>query len=181
MEFASLTARCPELISEIRTLTTTGLDLIPADSYHFVEMYCTTTDCDCRRVMISVISDRRKRQVATLGYGWESRDFYVRWMGLDDEWIDALHGFQLPPTSPQENIGQSLALLALFEQTMRSDGVWIERIKRHYAAFKAKEPKKVSALPSRQPEPGRNAACPCGSGKKYKRCCREAGVAVAVS
>lgn len=25
--------------------------------------------------------------------------------------------------------------------------------------------------PRQQPQPGRNAPCPCGSGKKYKRCC----------
>ncbi|MEM9327305.1 MAG: SEC-C metal-binding domain-containing protein [Bacteroidota bacterium] len=24
---------------------------------------------------------------------------------------------------------------------------------------------------SRAPEPSRNAPCPCGSGRKYKRCC----------
>ncbi|MGH7187765.1 MAG: SEC-C metal-binding domain-containing protein [Acetobacteraceae bacterium] len=25
--------------------------------------------------------------------------------------------------------------------------------------------------PTRQTKPGRNAPCPCGSGRKYKRCC----------
>jgi len=25
--------------------------------------------------------------------------------------------------------------------------------------------------PEKKEETGRNAACPCGSGKKYKRCC----------
>ncbi|HNQ01449.1 MAG: SEC-C domain-containing protein [Syntrophobacterales bacterium] len=25
--------------------------------------------------------------------------------------------------------------------------------------------------PAKKPETGRNDACPCGSGKKYKRCC----------
>ncbi len=29
----------------------------------------------------------------------------------------------------------------------------------------------VSANPAKKEEIGRNEACPCGSGKKYKRCC----------
>ncbi|MCB0076247.1 MAG: SEC-C domain-containing protein [Anaerolineales bacterium] len=28
-------------------------------------------------------------------------------------------------------------------------------------------------LDARQTEPGRNEPCPCGSGRKYKRCCQE--------
>ena len=28
----------------------------------------------------------------------------------------------------------------------------------------------VAAMPD-EPEPGRNDKCPCGSGKKYKKCC----------
>jgi uncharacterized protein YchJ len=33
-----------------------------------------------------------------------------------------------------------------------------------------KETKKVDPLEAK-PEPGRNDPCPCGSGKKYKKCC----------
>jgi len=34
------------------------------------------------------------------------------------------------------------------------------------------EQKKLKAAPARRPfGPGRNAPCPCGSGRKYKKCC----------
>ena len=35
----------------------------------------------------------------------------------------------------------------------------------------AKKPKKVSVIRHAEPSVGRNDLCPCGSGKKYKKCC----------
>lgn len=35
------------------------------------------------------------------------------------------------------------------------------------------EPEPVAQVIRRQPKIGRNASCPCGSGKKYKKCCLE--------
>jgi hypothetical protein len=35
------------------------------------------------------------------------------------------------------------------------------------------EPEPVAQVLRRQPKIGRNASCPCGSGKKYKKCCLE--------
>jgi hypothetical protein len=35
------------------------------------------------------------------------------------------------------------------------------------------EPEPVAQVVRRQPKIGRNASCPCGSGKKYKKCCLE--------
>ena len=38
-----------------------------------------------------------------------------------------------------------------------------------------KKPKKVSVIRRSAPETGRNDLCPCGSGKKYKKCCGAPG------
>ncbi|HUC18187.1 MAG TPA: SEC-C metal-binding domain-containing protein [Acetobacteraceae bacterium] len=33
--------------------------------------------------------------------------------------------------------------------------------------------RRVARPPTRYPKPGRNDPCPCGSGRKYKRCCAQ--------
>ena len=58
-------------------------------------------------------------------------------------------------------IDYSEELLKLFKEVMVHDTTFIERLKKHYAMFKSSKKKKI----------GRNEHCPCGSGKKYKKCC----------
>jgi preprotein translocase subunit SecA len=42
----------------------------------------------------------------------------------------------------------------------------------HDAAMRAQgEAAKPATIRREQPKTGRNAPCPCGSGKKYKQCC----------
>lgn len=50
---------------------------------------------------------------------------------------------------------------------LRALGADVQRGRNHHAAMLA------AALPPRRPAPvgGRNAPCPCGSGRKYKHCC----------
>jgi uncharacterized protein YecA (UPF0149 family) len=55
-----------------------------------------------------------------------------------------------------------------------SPSLWLEsdyakRIKRHYSLFKEQIQKK--AAEKRGSKVGRNEYCPCGSEKKYKKCC----------
>ena len=42
-------------------------------------------------------------------------------------------------------------------------------------AMQAQGEKKVDPIKREKPKVGRNAPCPCGSGKKYKRCCGRSG------
>jgi uncharacterized protein YchJ len=80
---------------------------------------------------------------------------------------------------------------------LENDPGYHDRLVRHYAMWKAvvdnpshpdhpkvrnathDEPSFLSAFPKRQepvrrdgPKVGPNAPCPCGSGKKFKKCCR---------
>jgi uncharacterized protein YecA (UPF0149 family) len=82
--------------------------------------------------------------------------------------------------SPQSKLAP--ALLRQIKVVLQ-DKKYIARLKRHYNLFKdeiEKEEKKLqkkvgnadsnyNALPS-LPKVGRNDPCPCGSGKKYKKC-----------
>jgi len=57
------------------------LDL-PDGDYGLLESYCTDLSCDCRRVIITVLSPSPTPKVwATINYGWESVAFYEKWIG----------------------------------------------------------------------------------------------------
>ncbi len=105
---------------------------MPAGEYGFVELYCNEIDCDCRRVLIQVLSPSTgDRPWATISYGWESPDFYHEW-GRDS--LEERAGVYLDPINPQTKY--SGKLLELFNYNVDNDQTYVERLKRHYAMFK---------------------------------------------
>ena len=65
----------------------------------------------------------------------------------------------------RESIGLLLVWLVLV-------GITVFLLIQHLRVrLKNKAPQTAQATPDSSPDPGRNAPCPCGSGKKYKRCC----------
>lgn len=99
-----------------------------------VEMYCDEPGCDCRRVFFMVISSVTERPEAVIGYGWESADFYAKWLGDDDpDTIDDLKGPSLNLLSPQSELAP--AILRMVENVLR-DVSYVERLKRHYKMFR---------------------------------------------
>jgi len=164
--------RCAEVASrERRSIIIRNHDRLPDGQYGFFESYCNEAGCDCRRVFLTVLSPDHEGILATINYGWESRAFYRRWTSgpQDEEDLDELTGPVLAPMNPQSNLAP--ALLELFEEKVK-DPEYMERLARHYRMFKevvnreGEYPELVRG--KRTP---RNAPCPCGSGKKYKRCC----------
>ncbi len=108
---------------------------LPPARYTFLEMFCDEPGCDCRRVFFSVVSSLRKEVEAVIAWGWEEREFYVKWMGDDDPLIiDDLKGPVLNLASPQSNLAP--ALLDLFREYLLQDTAYIERVKRHYKMFR---------------------------------------------
>lgn len=73
----------------------------------------------------------------------------------------------LEPSQKQSRYAQRF--LELFESMFLSDPDYIDRIKRHYALFKAKLGGK--AIRKIYKEYDKDGPCPCGSGKKLKYCC----------
>ena len=96
-------------IAERETRTITLLQrspsgLAPGD-YSLLEMFCDEAGCDCRRVMFCVVSSHTKDVEAVVAYGWESRDFYAKWMHDDDpDVIDELQGPILNLASPNSQL-----------------------------------------------------------------------------
>ncbi len=136
-------------------------------SYPMIEFYCIDPECDCRRVMVNVYADLTLQQpLAVITYGWDSLEFYQKW---------------LPGVDPHEVKGPALELLTPSTELARrilqrfKDNLKPARLDatfaKHYHDIKSelkrrRKPPAPTALPL-----GRNAPCPCGSGKKAKKCC----------
>ncbi len=96
MPFSGFHSRFPDIAErETRSVTLlrkSDFNLPPAQ-YTFLEMYCDEPGCDCRRVFFSVASSLQNDILAVIAWGWEDRDFYIKWMGDDDpQIIDDLVG-----------------------------------------------------------------------------------------
>lgn len=117
----------PEIgISETRTASILVDGELAADSYAFLECYCVERGCDCRRVLIKVLSKKRGREEATINHAFDPP-------APDD--LDGLQEGQtfLDPLHPRTS--QAKALLDLFVGILSSPG-YEERLERHYAMVK---------------------------------------------
>ena len=172
----------PELAkSETRVIHALADGELPRGTYLLREHYCNEAGCDCRRVLLHVCSVEAERVVASINYSFEP---------AKPPFADEPQIF-LDPLNPQSDASD--ALLDTFETIIASDRAYHDRLVRHYDLWKSVVDKpehpdhsKVCnhdhhdpSLRPRQepvrrtaPKIGPNEPCPCGSGKKYKRCCR---------
>ena len=135
MGMVAFLTRAGELAAqETRTVTTTAWPGLPDGEYGFVENYCDDLRCDCRRVLINVISRSAPTSIlATINYGWESPEFYTKWLH-DAETARQAASATLEPFGQQTDLAP--ALLELFTKVVLQDVAYVERLKRHYQMFK---------------------------------------------
>jgi len=131
----------PEIAeNETRRITLRRDPLIPDGEYAFVDSYCVDKTCDCRRVYFEVLQidpNYEPIHAATISYGWEDLDFYLSWSPyLPPSLAAEMHGACLE--EPQVQSKYSKRFLDLFKSRFLTDPAYIDRIKRHYAMFKAK-------------------------------------------
>lgn len=152
MPYAFFHEQFPEMCdSETRSITLFDDDPsgLPAGEYGFFEMYCNEPGCDCRRVFFYVVTPSRKKPLAVIAYGWETPEFYARWMRDDDpDVIRELKGPALNLASPQSPLAP--LLLKLTEEVLLQDKAYVERIKRHYQMFRDKIDRKLTILPRKR-------------------------------
>lgn len=174
MPFTAFGDRFRDLANrETRTLThlhesATG---VSTREYAYLELFCDEPDCDCRRVLLSVVDVARGQSEAVINFGWESESFYRDWLGdSDPDMLQALRGPALhfgPSQGPRAD-----AILDMTKKLVLSDTAYVDRIKRHYAMFREDVERQQKVVPVvRGVKIGRNDPCPCGSGRKYKKCC----------
>ena len=88
--------------------------------------------------------------------------------------MDALPSFIKKQVEKDPTIKDKLISIA---KRMKADGVDLNSpramkkwVKEHEKELKQEQQGKVETI-VKEKEPGRNEPCPCGSGKKYKKCC----------
>jgi preprotein translocase subunit SecA len=153
---------------------------LPSQTFLFLEAFCAVPNCDCRRVILNVIDAGSSEHVTTINYAFEPPE------SPDDD----LGQMFLDLLNPQSQF--SGAFLDLFKGMIASDRDYHRRLVRHYTMWKTviddpthpdheKIPQAVTddgvlakQEPIRRsgPKIGANDPCPCGSGRKYKKCCR---------
>lgn len=175
----------PEIAEkEGRALQPVNVRDVPKGTFLFREHYCTEHNCDCRRALVQIWWVERRRVVATINYGFEPPKPPHK---------DEPRMF-LDPVNAQTRLSQTL--FDVFKSMIKHDPEYHKRLVRHYAMWKAvvddpthpdhpkvrnethDDPDFRPAFPKRlEPDRrvefkiGRNDPCPCGSGKKHKRCC----------
>jgi len=182
MGMVSFNALFPDVEArEIRSVTPIGDPNLPERPFVFSELYCRELGCDCRRVMINVVDVERRQHVATINHGFEPPESRL---------ADERQTF-LDPLNRQTR--WSRAFLDLFVRMIAHDADYRERLERHYGMWKrvVNDPAHpgqahlpppedgpgvasgVSTVRRPTAKVGANAPCPCRSGRKYKRCCRD--------
>jgi len=166
----------PEIAKdEMRIIHAFHHDKLPPGTYLFRELYCHEPACDCRRVLLQMYWVERRRVVATINYAFEPSK-----PPFDDE-----PQIFLDPLNPQSDV--SGVLFDMFKEMITNDRAYRDRLVRHYDLWKdvvddPKHPAHPKVRTAEHDDPffrpafprqkiGRNDPCPCGSGKKYKRCC----------
>jgi hypothetical protein len=126
------------------------------DEFGLIETYCSDLHCDCRRVLFTVLSRKREEMVAVIAYGWENRDYYVRWFGYDEpSIIRELKGPALNTASRQSELAPALVEAV---REIVADPAYVERLKRHYRMFKESvdgpAPRRAEEPPQKPEEKG---------------------------
>jgi SEC-C motif len=170
--------------NDARAYESDGRSGVPKGWYIFRELYCNEPACDCRRVIVHVTSAEKRKVIASVSYAFEDQK-----PPFDDE-----PRFFLDPLNPQSRDSDSF--LQIFQGLIAKDPTYHEQFERHYKMWKQvvddethpdhskvrssehDDPTFRAAFPSQTPvrragpKVGPNDPCPCGSGQKFKKCCR---------
>ncbi len=125
----------PELgAAETRCLQILDDPQLAGDKFAFIELFCDEPGCDCRRVMLNIFSDGRKRSVGTINFGWETEKFYENWYGgYDKEIIGDMKGPCINRLGVYTNITEKMFGHVKKILTQKE---YVDRLKRHYDIFK---------------------------------------------
>lgn len=136
MPMIPFATRFPDLaLRETRSVEVRGRPDLPDGDYGFIELYCNEDPCDCRRVIIQVVSRATGDKVlATIGYGWEPVAFYKKSLHGDRELAKDCKGPSLDPINAQSQFAP--ALLKLFRIVLQG-AEYAQRLERHYRLFKS--------------------------------------------
>lgn len=136
----------PEIAGkETRELTITADNDILSGSYSLMEMFCINPDCDCRKVILNIVSQKENKVVSIINYGWENEEFYKATCEVDEESVyKYLSPLTFVPESEQKRYSSELSNAVM--NYVLKDPSYIQRIKQHYSIFKEKMKNLKNAL-----------------------------------
>lgn len=140
-----------------------ALDLeLGGAAWAVVDQYCVRPDCPCTSALLAFcrIADGRAKEVHTIA--------------VDLHTGAACEARTEAALSPEQSRAWS-ALRDRLGPTWREELGLRRELVREIAA-RALDRRDPARAPRTQVSVGRNDACPCGSGKKYKRCCAQVAV-----
>jgi preprotein translocase subunit SecA len=144
-----------------------------ADAMRNIERYVMLNIVDAQWKDHLLALDHLKEGIGLRGYGQKDplveykRESFYLFEGMldriDTDSIRYMFNFQIQTTAPVEQ--------ELLERRRRLRRGRVAFTKANESAFAGGEEDHPQPIRHQGPRVGRNDPCPCGSGKKYKRCC----------
>ena len=134
---------------------------IKGTNYAVLDDYCIKSQCTCTKTIFSFYAIPNENIDDRITIGGKKSDFAIHINYLSKTWE-----FETNPQAEQIEIAQvRSALEDKYEDFYQRLQQRQQRLKLLYKNYLA------SVQPIKSQKIGRNEPCPCGSGKKYKKCC----------
>lgn len=160
------------LLSTMEVFPEERLDcyLLDGKMYQVDTLFCVTPDCECNDTRLSVLafSDDRK-QANEVGGAWLPIDTMMP-TGIESDGLSRESFARIYLEWRRRNVPAEERILELRDMTRRRglelyQGAVRPPLATHKSVSLHNQPSSA-----RTQLPGRNSPCPCGSGKKYKKC-----------
>lgn len=137
--------------------------------YHIDTYYCIRTHCTCSSLTLAFHAEKEGEEIVNMQSPGISYDYRTGKFELETAGINPLH-------TPRQLIHSLQTSFPELKKILKNRH---ERLKELYKAYLKREGlyTKITrkplalAVPAQPRLAGRNDPCPCGSGKKYKKCC----------
>ena len=131
--------------------------------YRLMDCYCLMPSCDCRKVTLQIITDEYEEPIFIVIFDLKTKTFRIditeKVIISNDKAQTILAEIRKEFTEPKIK-GLSFTDRYTRMRTVFKDFLVRKGIPQHYHP----ETRLIATI-------GRNDFCPCGSGKKYKKCC----------
>jgi hypothetical protein len=142
-------------------------DTINGIDYKYIELYCKNPECGCTETILQIYQE--DKYIGKARYDYKHQRLTTEFnhlISLDDlielnQLFEVKHEF-VKSKFETEYLNREMAAITAETKAYK------EEIKGYKKEVKAYD-KEIKYLKSNKI--GRNQPCPCGSGKKYKRCC----------
>ncbi|MEP7376085.1 MAG: hypothetical protein ABI675_22000 [Chitinophagaceae bacterium] len=120
---------------EARVIHITGPETgIPSGQYPVLEFYCVDVDCDCRQVYLRIMEHGEdglsEDAEAEISFGWEPREFYIKWFDKQDYSVGDFKGPCLNILMKQGPYKKEW--LKLVAHQLKTDNKYVKRLETHY-------------------------------------------------